>query len=215
MKVHQFPGPSNQPGTLSNISPLQRLCCPENRSNLPFSTTLSVRRVNRDRAVQMEASTASAMATRSPAHPSMNPTTTEHDFRFPRRPLDAPSSHRDERDGGSNTNNKTSPGDLRADLQELKIDLSGSYPRKGDDMRWAVFPLFQDDISLKNDSSTQSPEELQKQDPLAAQIWRFYSKTKQMLPNQDRMQNLTWRMMHLNLRKQQQRSKQQEQQAAR
>jgi len=172
------------------------------------------------------------MATRSAAHPSMNPTTTEHDFRFPRRPLDPPSSHRDERDtSSSNTNtnnnnnnnnsNQTSPGDLRADLQGLKIDLSGSYSRKGDDLRWAVFPLFQDGISFSNDSSDQSPEELQKQDPLAAQIWRFYSKTKQMLPHQDRMQNLTWRMMHLNLRKQHQRSRQQgqlaqqEQQAAR
>ena len=50
----------------------------------------------------------------------------------------------------------------------------------------------------------QSPEEMQRQDPLATQIWKFFSQTKQRLPNQERMQNLTWRMMHMNLRKQRQ-----------
>ncbi|CAK7564074.1 MAG: Sodium- and chloride-dependent GABA transporter 1 [Sporothrix epigloea] len=45
-----------------------------------------------------------------------------------------------------------------------------------------------------------SPEEMQKQDPLATEIWRFFSRTKQMLPNQERMENLTWRMMHVKLK---------------
>lgn len=136
----------------------------------------------------------------------MNPTTTEHDFRFPRRPLDPRG-----RDGSSlSSNSKTSAGDLRADLQELRLDLSASYSRNhSDDMRSAVFPPFQEGIF--NDNSDDTPEQLQKQDPLAAQVWRYFSKTKQMLPNQERMENLTWRMMHLNLRKHERR--QQEQQA--
>jgi GATA-binding protein len=180
----------------------------------------------------MEAMTATATPGLAHSHSrSMNPTTTEHDFRFPRRPLDAPplGSGKDERrwDNSSNSiinnnnnnidntrkynssNSKTSPaGDLRADLQQLKLDLTGSYPHSQDEeqskdaLRSVVFPPFQDRLSFSNDGSDQSPEELQRQDPLAAQIWRFYSKTKQMLPNQDRMQNLTWRMMHMNLRKQ-------------
>ncbi|CAK7272620.1 Sodium- and chloride-dependent GABA transporter 1 [Sporothrix epigloea] len=52
------------------------------------------------------------------------------------------------------------------------------------------------------DSSTPggSPEEKQKQDPLATEIWRFFSRTKQLLPNQERMENLTWRMMHVKLK---------------
>jgi GATA-binding protein, other eukaryote len=49
-----------------------------------------------------------------------------------------------------------------------------------------------------------SPDEMQKKDPLATQIWRLYSKTKKQLPNQERMENLTWRMMAMNLRKRKQ-----------
>jgi GATA-binding protein len=46
-----------------------------------------------------------------------------------------------------------------------------------------------------------TPEELQKQDPLAAQIWRLYTRTKFQLPNQERMENLTWRMMAMSLKR--------------
>lgn len=46
-----------------------------------------------------------------------------------------------------------------------------------------------------------NPDELQRQDPLAAQIWRLYSKTKANLPNQERMENLTWRMMAMSLKR--------------
>lgn len=50
-------------------------------------------------------------------------------------------------------------------------------------------------------SGLESPDELQKQDPLATQIWKLYSRTKAQLPNQERMENLTWRMMAMSLRK--------------
>lgn len=51
-------------------------------------------------------------------------------------------------------------------------------------------------------------EELQRKDPLAAQIWRLYTRTKAQLPNQERMENLTWRMMAMSLKR-----KEREQQA--
>lgn len=46
-----------------------------------------------------------------------------------------------------------------------------------------------------------NPDDLQKQDPLAAQIWRLYTRTKSQLPNQERMENLTWRMMAMSLKR--------------
>lgn len=46
------------------------------------------------------------------------------------------------------------------------------------------------------------PDEMAKQDPLGIQIWRLYSRTKNALPLQERMDNLSWRMMAMNLKKQ-------------
>lgn len=45
-----------------------------------------------------------------------------------------------------------------------------------------------------------SPEEMQKMDPLGIQIWKLYSKTKSQLPNKERMDNLSWRMMSMSLK---------------
>ena len=45
------------------------------------------------------------------------------------------------------------------------------------------------------------PERLAKEDPLATQVWKMYAKTKANLPHGQRMENLTWRMMALALRK--------------
>ncbi|KAI9787874.1 MAG: hypothetical protein M1816_007360 [Peltula sp. TS41687] len=42
---------------------------------------------------------------------------------------------------------------------------------------------------------------MQKKDPLAMQIWRLYHKTKAELPNQSRMENLSWRLMAMNLKR--------------
>ncbi|KAF6838867.1 GATA zinc finger [Colletotrichum plurivorum] len=144
----------------------------------------------------MAASISSPISTSSP-FTSMNPTTTEHDYRFPRRPDDhaAVMSH-------SQAHSKNSPSELPAGLRDLRLDLTAAlYPNAHDDfLRNSAFPPFQ-----KADmQSTQSPEEMQKEDPLATQVWKFFSKTKHMLPNQQRMENLTWRMMTLNLRKKQQ-----------
>ncbi|KAF2762440.1 hypothetical protein EJ05DRAFT_490960 [Pseudovirgaria hyperparasitica] len=60
----------------------------------------------------------------------------------------------------------------------------------------AIFPSWEDD-----GAEVDSPEEMQKKDPLGAQMWRLYSRTKSNLPNRERMENLSWRMMSMNLRR--------------
>lgn len=59
----------------------------------------------------------------------------------------------------------------------------------------SLFPAL-DDVAAGS-----SINQMQTDDPLAAQVWKFFSRTKQQLPNQQRMENLTWRMMALNMRK--------------
>lgn len=88
-----------------------------------------------------------------------------------------------------------------ASTLDSKLDLSPSdaAARKGM-LRETFFPTWQDDAG---GADLDNPEEMQKKDPLATQIWRLYSKTKSQLPNSERMENLTWRMMSMNLRRQQ------------
>jgi GATA-binding protein len=45
------------------------------------------------------------------------------------------------------------------------------------------------------------PERLAKDDPLATQVWKMYARTKATLPHAQRMENITWRMMALALKK--------------
>jgi hypothetical protein len=45
------------------------------------------------------------------------------------------------------------------------------------------------------------PEQLAKDDPLATKVWKMYTRTKANLPHAQRMENLTWRMMALALKK--------------
>ncbi|PWZ02483.1 hypothetical protein BCV70DRAFT_836 [Testicularia cyperi] len=45
------------------------------------------------------------------------------------------------------------------------------------------------------------PEEMAKKDPLATQVWKMYAKQRSQIPNGARMENLTWRMMAMTLRK--------------
>ena len=65
-------------------------------------------------------------------------------------------------------------------------------------LREAYFPDWKDDAAS---ADLGSPDEMQKKDPLGTQIWKLYSKTKAQLPNQERMENLTWRMMAMNLKR--------------
>ncbi|KAH8730531.1 area protein [Phaeosphaeriaceae sp. PMI808] len=62
----------------------------------------------------------------------------------------------------------------------------------------AIFPAFGNDA---HSPSVDSPEQMQKNDPLGTQIWKLYSRAKTQLPNAERMENLTWRMMAMNMRR--------------
>lgn len=70
----------------------------------------------------------------------------------------------------------------------------------------ALFPEWK----ANSPRGVDSPDEMQKKDPLATQIWKLYSRTKAQLPNQERMENLTWRMMALSLRRQERERAQQQ-----
>lgn len=132
-----------------------------------------------------------AMESSSPY--TMHTTTTEHDFRFPRRPLGhhkpAQSAH------------------LRKPAGHEAVSSSGTDLGLSDPvdaaphsiLKTSMFPTVQNGLC----GVQESIEDMRQSDPLATQIWKFFSKTKQNLPHQGRMENLTWRMMHVDLRKQQ------------
>ncbi|KAF8530391.1 hypothetical protein BU17DRAFT_35644 [Hysterangium stoloniferum] len=57
------------------------------------------------------------------------------------------------------------------------------------------------DFSSSAGSEEVDTDLLAKEDPLATQVWKMYARTKAGLPHAQRMENLTWRMMALALRK--------------
>ncbi|GJJ06530.1 hypothetical protein Clacol_000722 [Clathrus columnatus] len=57
------------------------------------------------------------------------------------------------------------------------------------------------DLSSSGGSDEVDTDILAKEDPLATQVWKMYARTKANLPHAQRMENLTWRMMALALRK--------------
>jgi GATA-binding protein len=83
----------------------------------------------------------------------------------------------------------------------LDLSASDSLARNELLLRDTVFPDWRDDAQIVD---LDSPGEMQKKDPLGTQIWKLYSRTKSRLPNQERMENLTWRMMAMNLRRREQ-----------
>ena len=60
------------------------------------------------------------------------------------------------------------------------------------------------DLASPNMTEMGSPEHMARKDPLATQIWKAYANARgrDTLPNGQRMENLTWRLMHLTLKKQ-------------
>ncbi|OQE17912.1 hypothetical protein PENSTE_c019G00665 [Penicillium steckii] len=93
---------------------------------------------------------------------------------------------------------------LDSDSQMMSDDLSLSSPfspttsnNNDNFLQDPIFPEWKTGTPRGGDN----PDDLQKQDPLAAQIWRLYTRTKSQLPNQERMENLTWRMMAMSLKR--------------
>lgn len=160
----------------------------------------------------------------------MNPTTTEHDYRFPRRPgapaavgafRNTPSYANNNNNNfhSNNTNNtyrpfqqngaimRPSPAGQRPELQDFHLDFISAAPQAAMATDGGARDALLRTSTLDHfaaASFTQTPDEMQRQDPIAMQVWRYFADTKRRLPNQDRMENLTWRMMHLTLRKRRQ-----------
>ncbi len=65
-------------------------------------------------------------------------------------------------------------------------------------LRETVFTEWKNDATNVEEGD---PEEMQKKDPLGTQIWKLYHKQKGQLPNSERLENLSWRMMSMNLRR--------------
>jgi len=86
---------------------------------------------------------------------------------------------------------------------DSKLDISSHEDgaRRGV-LRDDFFAGWRDDSA--GQAAVQSPEEMQKNDPLGIQMWKLFSRTKTQLPNQERMDNLSWRMMSMNLKRQEQ-----------
>jgi GATA-binding protein len=66
-------------------------------------------------------------------------------------------------------------------------------------LRQSVFPVWKDGVAGAD--HLDNPEKMHQEDPLLTQIWRLYRKTKAELPNQERMENLSWRLMAMNLKR--------------
>ena len=95
---------------------------------------------------------------------------------------------------------------IQADLSKVNLDSSRDPQSAGQQiLRDAIFPKWKNDASS---GDFDDPNEMQKRDPLNVEVWKLFSRTKSQLPAQERVENLTWRMMGITLKK-----KQQEQQA--
>ncbi|KAH8597817.1 hypothetical protein B0O99DRAFT_592371 [Bisporella sp. PMI_857] len=141
------------------------------------------------------------MAGEAQSNPTTSTTTsiTEHDYRFPRRP-GYPQHSQQPFPAKSRPTTSTSIQDSSAGAH-VKLDNSEEISARKELLRESFFPTWKDDAAGEE---LDSPDEMQRKDPLATQIWRLYSKTKKQLPNQERMENLTWRMMAMSLRKRKQ-----------
>ncbi|KAI9748978.1 MAG: hypothetical protein M4579_007053 [Chaenotheca gracillima] len=92
--------------------------------------------------------------------------------------------------------------------QDVNLDPSPAQTTAREELlRESAFPAWKDAAGAAAD--LESPDEMSKKDPLATQIWKLYSKTKNQLPNQERMENLTWRMMAMSLRRKERLQRQQ------
>ncbi|SCZ88686.1 BZ3500_MvSof-1268-A1-R1_Chr2-1g04571 [Microbotryum saponariae] len=97
------------------------------------------------------------------------------------------------------SSNEASPIDFAALLQTSN---AGSTSRKASPAATGL-----DSMPSPTDSTIiddESAEALSRKDPIAAQVWRMFNKAKNTLPNGARMENLTWRLMSMTLKKRRQ-----------
>ncbi|KAF5027310.1 hypothetical protein F66182_604 [Fusarium sp. NRRL 66182] len=141
----------------------------------------------------------------------MNPTITEHDFRFPRRPGAWPNAaaYHTPTQRSARPSHIPNSRDASASFKEHKTDMAATYSLARQGLGGtALFPFLQNGLA----DSDRSIDRMQQDDPLATQVWKFFARTKQQLPSQHRMENLTWRMMALSMRKHKEQQRQRQRQ---
>jgi GATA-binding protein len=101
----------------------------------------------------------------------------------------------------ANTSTITASTTPRTSAQGDTLDLSR---QEADELlRGSAFSEWKENATAGS-GAFDSPEEMRRKDPLGTEIWKLYSKTKTRLPNQERLENLTWRMMAMNLKRREQ-----------
>jgi hypothetical protein len=106
----------------------------------------------------------------------------------------------------NNNNNSSSKHDLHIGLKtndELNQALPPQTPPAVTAALLAdsLFPPRKPKTMDEEESDSDSDSGKKKEDPLATQVWRLYTKAKDTLPNGSRLENLTWRMMAMTLNK--------------
>jgi GATA-binding protein len=80
---------------------------------------------------------------------------------------------------------------------DLSLDQSHTQTRR-ELLREAFFPDLRDDAT---GADWDHPDEMQKNDPLGTHMWKIVSKVKTQIANHERMENMTWRLMAMSLKK--------------
>lgn len=126
------------------------------------------------------------------AHADRQPSATSSS---PRRIRFSPPAHLEDSSGSNSAvQSLTSSSTL-----ESKLDLTPDDAAARKSMlKTAIFPALKNDAGHAN---LENIEEMQQNDPLGTQIWKLYAKARTQLPNAERMENLTWRMMTMNMRR--------------
>ena len=102
---------------------------------------------------------------------------------------------------------------LATQVWRMYANMKGTLPhaQRMEDITWRMMALAlknftshrvsgSSDLQHTPDQNIDS-DQLAKEDTLATQVWRMYAKTKVTLPHAQWMQNITWRMMALALKK--------------
>lgn len=118
--------------------------------------------------------------------PRMNSTMTEHDYRFPRRPDGRQLGDHDRR---------------TLDISLLQVGADVRRNAASASRTLLNTPLFPGLERTSVDERT-SADQMKQEDPIGMQMWKYFARMKQQLPNHDRMENLSWRMMSVALQKQ-------------
>ncbi|TCD67442.1 hypothetical protein EIP91_012359 [Steccherinum ochraceum] len=121
----------------------------------------------------------------------------------------APSNSLFSGNGNANSTAPTSASSPKSDSRYSELFATDLFASRSPPMEHAAVSTFASPLrtgspDLKNvalSGDEADPEKMAKEDPLATQVWKMYARTKATLPHAQRMENLTWRMMALALKK--------------